>query len=64
MKTYLYFKNDLAGQHRFINLMNYVFIHQESFNDVKFTFWDSGITVYLEYNVLTKNEFYKQFLAK
>ena len=47
MKTYLYFKNDLAGHHRFINLMNYVFIHQESFNDVKFTFWDDGITVYL-----------------
>jgi len=64
MKVDLYFKNDLAGQHRFKNLMSYVFIHQESFNDVKFTFWDSGITVHLEYNVLTKHEFYKQFLEK
>ena len=64
MKTYLFFKNDGLGMHRFKNLMSYVFIHQESFNDVKFTFWDNGITVYLEYNVLTKHEFYKQFLAK
>lgn len=64
MKLDLYFKNDLEGQHRFKNLMSYIFIHQEAYNDVKFTFWESGITVHLEYNILTQFDFYKQYLEK